>query len=126
MSKFVLDSSAILAFLNGEKGGENLEPYLYGGAVSTVNVAEVLSKLIENGHTSATAQEAFGLLQLKVVDLDYQHARVAGELRLKTRTQGLSLGDRCCLATAILMKAPAVTADSAWRKLSVCKIETIR
>jgi ribonuclease VapC len=126
MSKFVLDSSAILAFLNGEKGGENLEPYLYSGAVSSVNVAEVLSKLIENGHTSSTAQEALGLLQLNVVNLDYEHARVASELRMKTRTHGLSLGDRCCLATAILMKAPAVTADSAWRNLTVCKIETIR
>jgi PIN domain nuclease of toxin-antitoxin system len=32
-----------------------------------------------------------------------------------TRGRGLSFGDRACLATARLLKVPALTADRNWR-----------
>jgi len=50
----------------------------------------------------------------------------ATELRPLTKHLGLSLGDRCCLALAILENLPAVTADKNWAGLNVCKIEIIR
>jgi ribonuclease VapC len=46
----VLDASAIMAVLNQEVGAERLTPNLLVGACcSSVNVAEVLGKLVEKG-----------------------------------------------------------------------------
>ena len=42
--------------------------------------------------------------------------RVAA-LRPLTKTQGLSLGDRVCLALAQRLGLPALTTDSAWNNL---------
>ena len=41
-------------------------------------------------------------------------AQRSAELRLATRTAGLSLGDRACLALAAELGAPALTADRSW------------
>jgi len=35
----------------------------------------------------------------------------------QTRSLGLSLGDRACLALGIVLKAPIYTADRAWKDL---------
>ncbi len=45
MKGFVLDASAILAYLNDESGKEFVAPALYAGLINAVNVAEVVSKL---------------------------------------------------------------------------------
>jgi ribonuclease VapC len=50
---------------------------------------------------------------------------VAG-LRASTRTFGLSLGDRCCLALAQVRGAAVVTADQSWKKLKGFDIKLIR
>ncbi len=39
----------------------------------------------------------------------------AGCLRPATRDMGLSLGDRACLSTGILMNLPVITSDKIWR-----------
>ena len=122
----VLDSSAILAVLNQEKGAEKALTFFPDAIVSSVNVAEVLTKSIENGHSKDTAIEAFNLLQIKVIDFDFQQAVKTAELRPLTKHLGLSLGDRSCLALAILHNATAITADKEWQKLSFCEVELIR
>jgi PIN domain nuclease of toxin-antitoxin system len=62
-----------------------------------------------------------------VVDFDAAQARVAGDLRSLTRAQGLSLGDRACLALAQALGLPVMTADRAWASLEVeIKIRTVR
>ena len=122
----VLDSSAILAVLNQEKGAEKALTFFPDAIVSSVNVAEVLTKSIENGHSKDTAIEAFNLLQIKVVDFDFEQAVKAAELRSLTKHLGLSLGDRSCLALAMLHNTTAVTADKEWKKLSFCQVELIR
>src|SRR5438552_4219173 len=126
MNSFVLDSSAILAVLNREKGSETAQTFFADGIVSSVNLAEILTKLTEQGHNRSTAMESFNLLQLSVIDFDVPQARKAAELRPLTRHLGLSLGDRSCLALAILHSSTAVTADKDWRGLSFCPIEVIR
>lgn len=126
MNSYVLDSSVILAFLNQENGSKDLESYLLNGSVNTVNVAEVLTKLTEKGQDKATARETFELLRLNVIDFDFDHALISAELRPTTRHLGLSLGDRSCLASAIIHHATAVTADRGWKGLSVCPVELIR
>ena len=41
----------------------------------------------------------------------------AGELVVLGRPLGLSLGDRLCLATALIHQAEVLTADAAWSQL---------
>jgi PIN domain nuclease of toxin-antitoxin system len=54
-------------------------------------------------------------------------AKLAGSLITQTRSRGLSLGDRACLALAITLDAPVYTADQSWTGLNVgCRIHVIR
>lgn len=122
----MLDSSAILAVVNLENGAEKVEPLLSDAIVSSVNVAEVLTKLVEKGVSLDDALEDFLKLGLEVVEFNTKQAAKVAELRPLTKHLGLSLGDRCCLALAILRNLPAVTADKNWANLTFCEIEVIR
>ncbi|HQU93483.1 MAG TPA: type II toxin-antitoxin system VapC family toxin [Pyrinomonadaceae bacterium] len=126
MSERVIDSSAILAVILQEKGGEIAKPLLQGAKASSVNIAEVLSKLVEMGLPIAGVTSEIGKLDLDVIDFDIEQARKAAELRLPTKHLGLSLGDRCCLALAMLLNATAITADRQWKKIKVCPVELVR
>ena len=126
MSRFILDSSAILAFLNQESGAEYVERLIPDSKMYAVNVAEVLTRSIELGHTNESARESFAMLGLEIIDFDERHAARAAELRAVTRHLGLSLGDRSCLACAILHDATAITADRQWKSLSCCPVQIIR
>lgn len=126
MSRYVLDASAVIALLNREFGAERVEEVLPDSQISSVNIAEVLTKSIEAGHTIDTAINTLAILELNVVTFDELQSRKAAELRPLTRKFGLSLGDRSCLALAVLNDATAVTADRIWKKLAFCQVETIR
>ena len=58
-------------------------------------------------------------LGLGVEALDLTDALAASRLWPATRSVGLSLGDRCCLALAARLQGPAVTADTAWTGLDL-------
>jgi ribonuclease VapC len=126
MSKYVLDSTAILAVLHQEPGSDKAIARFPDSIVSSVNAAEVLTKLTEKSNDIDRAVEAFELLQLTIVDFDYVHAAKTAELRPLTKNLGLSLGDRSCLALAMLSDATAVTADKTWKKIKFCPVEAIR
>lgn len=126
MNSYVVDSSAILAYLNNENGADVAEDYFPLAVISSVNLAEALSKSIEAGHTLESAWESINFLNLTVIDFDDVQAGKTAELRPLTRHLGLSLGDRSCLALAILHGATVVTADRNWKSLSLCPIELIR
>lgn len=120
MSKAVLDASAVLALLARERGSAALTPELLTAAVSsTVNVAEVQSKLVERGIRPEEAWEAALSPISEIVSFTLEHARIAGDLVRETRAHGLSLGDRACLALGIALKAPIYTADKSWTKLKI-------
>jgi ribonuclease VapC len=55
----------------------------------------------------------------ETVSFTEEQARIAGALTARTRTLGLSLGDRACLALGIALRAPVYTADRAWKKLKL-------
>ena len=126
MNKWVLDSSAVLAVIFGETGHEIAKARFSDASISSVNVAEVLSTLADRGRVTEDDITDFSELRLRVVDFDFDQATKVAELRPLTRHLGLSLGDRSCLALAMQEKATAVTADRAWKGLSVCAIEVIR
>lgn len=126
MIENTLDSSAVLAALQNETGKEKVETVLDVSAISRINLVEVLTKLVEKGMSIDEAKETFDDLGLKVIEFDEKQSVKAAELRPLTKHLGLSLGDRCCLALAILENLPAVTADKNWAKLNLCRIELIR
>lgn len=117
MPEAVLDASAVLAVLNGEPGGETVRPVLHDSVVSTVNLSEVISKLVENGVDGRTAVRLTDAQPFRPMDHTLGLARMAGTLRAETRAAGLSLGDRACLALALAMELPVYTADRAWQGL---------
>jgi PIN domain nuclease of toxin-antitoxin system len=76
--------------------------------ISTVNLAEVQTKLVRRGGSAEQAwMDALGPAET-VVPFTADQARIAGDLVTSTRAMGLSLGDRACLALAITLKAPVV------------------
>jgi PIN domain nuclease of toxin-antitoxin system len=127
MSDLVLDASALLAVLRAEPGAEAVEARIEGASIGTVNLAEVVSKLADEGVPEGEIRKAVGRLALNMRVFDEEHAYTAGLLRRSTRGFGLSLGDRACLALAQRSKAVALTADRAWSQLDLgIAIETIR
>lgn len=127
MTEFVLDASAILADLHGEPGGEMVGASIQGSAVSAVNLAEVITKLIDKGMTAEEASLLGEQLNCDVFDADKQRAGAAGALHAKTRRIGVSLGDRFCLALAEELGVPALTADRRWKELDLgIQVQLIR
>jgi len=116
----VLDSSAVLAFLYDEPGGEKVRPYLPAGVISAVNAAEVLAVLVRKGAPPEDAELALQKTQVKVLDFSLAGAvKTAAILSTQMRDRGLSLGDRSCMATALLLGLPVVTAERNWSGLDV-------
>jgi PIN domain nuclease of toxin-antitoxin system len=120
MNEIVLDASAILAIIFHERGAEKLTDEILDYAVaSTVNLAEVQSKLVKKGYIPDEAWEDALELVTEVEPFTGEQARIAGDLITKTQKYGLSLGDRSCLALAIALKAPIYTTEQLWRNLKV-------
>ena len=115
----VLDASALLAFLFREPGHEKVAPFLDNSCLSTVNLAEVLSRFSRDGHDP---REVYGRLAespIELVPFLAADAALAATLAIPARRLGLSLGDRACLALAFARGLPAITADQAWLSLDI-------
>jgi ribonuclease VapC len=111
----ILDSTAVLAFLNRETGHESITDVLAAGAgVCTANVAEIVGVLMRRGLTAEDAIQALEDLPLTIVDVDLDLATRAGIMQQPTRRYGLSLGDRLCLALAARERLPVLTTDRIW------------
>lgn len=119
MNRLVLDSSALLAFLQREPGAEVVAEALDGAVISAVNLAEVATKLTERGASLSHIRRVVSALQVGVIDFDNVLSYRAAALRASTKDAGLSLGDRACLATAQSLGAAALTTDRSWTHVSV-------
>lgn len=127
MSNVVLDASALMAFLRNEPGSDKVEAVLADAMISSVNLSEVLAKAAEIPDGFDAAKAALRGLQLRVILFDEQQAEIAAGLRPVTRSLGLSLGDRCCLALALSENVAVMTTDREWAKLQLgIKIDVIR
>ena len=128
MNKIVLDASVLLAVLTREPGADKLTPQLLNVATSsTVNLAEVQSKLVNRGLSPQEAWEATLSPIGEATTFTAEHAMTAGNLVAETRTLGLSLGDRACLALGLALNAPVYTADKSWKSLKLgLRIHVIR
>jgi ribonuclease VapC len=117
----VLDASALLTYLRDEPGAELVAEAIADGVViSTVNLAEVLSRSADRGADPAKIAAKLtqsGLLDgaITVEPFTTADAIDAARLRPLTRDSGLSLGDRACLALARRLETQVLTADTAWQ-----------
>jgi ribonuclease VapC len=100
VSRAVLDSSAVLASFYGETGADIIDEILRESVISAVNAGEIISKLVERGMPADMARSSLIDIGIEIVPFDLDQAEVTGDLRGKTRMQGLSFGDRACLALA--------------------------
>jgi PIN domain nuclease of toxin-antitoxin system len=122
-----LDASALLVFLLRERGQERVGQLLGEACMSTVNFSEVLGRFARAGKDVALIAEKLLETPIELVEFSTAQAVIAAALVPATQAEGLSLGDRACLALAQERRIRAVTADKASRRLDVgIEIETLR
>jgi ribonuclease VapC len=124
---YVLDASALLCLIQKEAGSDRVAECLPNAVISSVNLAEVITKLHDHGVPESVIQSMLGFLQCDTVQFQEADAYLAAAIRAETRHMGLSLGDRACLALAKRRKATALTTDRAWLETKdICLVEYIR
>lgn len=119
MSEVVLDASAVLATVFNETGGDRVAAVAEASRLSAVNLAEVVQKLVDRGFGDDAIDAVLGDLPCHIEPFDVPTSVRAGLLRRSTRSAGLSLGDRACLALAQRLELPVLTADRAWADVDV-------
>lgn len=116
----VLDASAVLALIHDEPGADRVASALAGATLCTVNLAEVVGKLVDVGGDASRLLRLLAEAGVTIEPLTSQDAALAGALRGLPGGRTLSLGDRCCLALAVRSHPPEVlTADQAWGQLDL-------
>ncbi|MDH3594977.1 MAG: type II toxin-antitoxin system VapC family toxin [Rhodospirillales bacterium] len=119
MADVVLDASAVLAVLNGEPGADEVSVHLPGAHLSAVNAAEVAGKLVDGGAGAEAAGRSLDRLGVRIVPFERDDVVPVADIRAESRSAGLSLGDRACLALARRLDLPALTADRQWKDIQV-------
>ena len=125
----VIDSSALIAYLWDEPGADIVHGQLEGGLVSSINFSEVALRLARDGSDPRPFLEDLLDGGLDVLDFTFPCAMRLIDVRLAETQRGLalSLGDRCCLATAMAEDLPVLTADREWARFSdVLDVHLIR
>ncbi len=123
----VLDASALIAMVRGEAGWDRVAAALPRSAISTVNLTEIFTRLVDLGLNQQELERYQIVLGSFVVPFDEDLALRAAALRRQTKAHGLSLGDRACLALAQRLGVPAMTADVAWSRVDPSiEIQVIR
>lgn len=115
----VLDSSALLALLQDEPGAATVEAALPGAVMSPANLAEVLAKGADRGLDVTEQLQLLTSLGIGIEPVTVEDARLSAEVRRADSPDApvLSLGDRLCLALALRLDAPVLTADQAWTEI---------
>ncbi|MET0530849.1 MAG: type II toxin-antitoxin system VapC family toxin [Microvirga sp.] len=128
MSAVVFDTSAVIALLRGEAGSALVASRVGQAAMSTVNLQELVKALILRGVVLPVIEEMVQELRLVLHAHDREAAFAAARLTEATRRYGSGLGDRTCMALAIKLGVPVVTADRAWAKLKIpgLTVEVVR
>jgi PIN domain nuclease of toxin-antitoxin system len=92
---------------------------LDSSVISSVNYAEIVTKLTETGFPAASIEAIVRHMDLRVIPASEQQAHAAGMLRPATRRFGLSLGDRFALVLAMEMDLPVLTTEQRWPELEL-------
>jgi ribonuclease VapC len=109
----VFDASALLAFLQGEDGSKTVERELdAGGVCGAANWSEVAQRVRANRRDWELARTLLLSYTLEIAPVTAEDAERAAHIWRKG--EGLSLGDRLCLALGERLDATVWTADTAW------------
>lgn len=109
----VLDASAILAYLQDERGADRVEQTLAEGAsCGAANWSEVAQKVRSRGADWELAGSLLRSYDLRLHDVTVGDAERAAEMSADLPAH--SLGDRLCLALAERLDCDVLTADRAW------------
>ncbi|AIL13493.1 hypothetical protein IM40_08335 [Candidatus Paracaedimonas acanthamoebae] len=115
----ILDSSALLALLKNEPGSDIVESLLGNIIMSSINVTEVATVLLDSEMTLQECQDTVLPFISAIMPYDEELASLTADLRKQTKAYGLSLGDRSCIALGQKMKLPIYTADKTWGELQI-------
>ena len=111
----LIDASALLAFLQGEAGSDQVEEALEAGASCTaVNWSEVAQKVRAAGRDWDLARALLLSYELQIEDVSIDDGELAAILW--RAGSGLSLADRFCIAVGSHLEATILTADRSWGK----------
>lgn len=124
----VLDASAVLAFVRGEKGADRVLPHIGNAITSSVNLQEVVKEMALVDMTSEQIRKVLDDLRLDVRPHDENAAYVAGMLVLQTKQYCRGLGDRTCIGLGLELNLPVLTANQEWKRVEIegLKLEHIR
>src|SRR5579859_2148263 len=86
MAKFVLDASALLAYIHGEPGADRVKSVLDQAVVSAVNFAEAVTKLVSTTGSTERALQLVDEVEVDIVDFDQTLAQQTGALVALTRS----------------------------------------
>jgi ribonuclease VapC len=115
----LLDASALLAFLFTEHGGDVVAAQIQSSCLSSVNLAEVISRFVRDGHSAEAVYQQLAGSGIEIVPFLAEDAVLAAGLITHSQKHGLSLADRACLALALRRNIPVFTADQVWSKLDL-------
>jgi ribonuclease VapC len=109
----VFDASALLVFLQGERGSAEVEAALRaGGACGAANWSEVAQKIRARGRNWDLARSLLASYSVHVEPVTAADGEWAA--RRWVPGEGLSLADRLCMALGDRLAAEIWTADQAW------------
>lgn len=127
---YVVDASALLAYLRRETGRDRVRAVLpTQPIVTSVNLGEVAHRLTLMHWPRDEILSVLTDLPLTVVVVDRQLALEAGLAAAVAKPYGLSFADRVCLMLAKHLDLPALTSDQKWAEAADAlgvKVELIR
>ncbi len=107
----VLDASAVLAFLKRETGWDVVVPLLPGAVMSTVNLAEVLAKVVDAGRDPETVRRSLEDQGITYSEATSHQALRVATLQPQARQHDLSYADRFAVALAEEVGGELITSD---------------
>ncbi len=114
----VMDSSALLALVKDEVGADQVSRALPTAIASPVIFAESVSKAANQGYDPDRV--AAQLLADGLVIRSIGSENMASVIKLhRLALRNVSLADRFCLALAMQLALPILTADRPWRDLGL-------
>ena len=118
--KIVFDSSALIMLFAKEPGYEFVRHNMKHAIISSINIAEVYKYCMEvKNLTEDDCKALIELSGIKIIDFCEQQALITARIVKETKQYGLSLGDRGCIALAILKGCSVLTCDKIWQKVEL-------
>jgi ribonuclease VapC len=123
----LLGASALLALIFNEPGSDRVRDLIDDSQIHTVNLAEVMRKLVALGMPVDEVIAHIEDLEIETIpELNRENVVQIARLTPEAKRVGLSLGDCVCLVVAESMGLTAVTADRSWEEIQGRKVNVLQ